>query len=259
MKNLFFFTYALLFFAFQSASQPAYIAHRGASWLAPENTVASARLGWELGADAVEVDIHLSRDKRIMVIHDKTTGRTCSGENLKIKSSLSEQLRTLDAGSLKDEKFRGEKIPFLTEIIDLIPENKKLVVELKSGSDVIPHLKRILEENEKTEQLIFISFNWKTIVKMKREFPENPCYWLAAVRPGLKRRMKQAAEAGLEGINLKYSLIREGIMDYARALDLEVLAWSVDDPEEAQRLTELGVSGITTNRPKWLKEQVAGQ
>src|SRR5665647_1041307 len=136
-----------IFFALNMTAQNTFIAHRGASFLAPENTVASAKLAWELGADAVEWDVHLSKDNRIMVIHDDDTKRTCSGKkNLTIADSPSTLLRDLDAGILKDEKFKGEKIPFLSEIMETIPEGKKLVVEIKCGNEVIPLLIRLFEK-----------------------------------------------------------------------------------------------------------------
>ena len=68
--------------------------------------------------------------------------------------------------------------------------------------------------------------------------------------------MSQAADEGLTGVNLKYSIIDEEIMTHSRSLDLEVLSWTIDDPDEAKRLSNIGVKGITTNRPKWLKEQI---
>ena len=233
------------------------IAHRGASYIAPENTVAAAKLAWELGADAVEVDIHLSKDNRVIVIHDKDTKRTCSGKkNISVKDAPSTLLRDLDAGVWKDEKYKGEKIPFLSEIIETVPAGKKLVVEIKCGSEVLPHLKRVVGASGKSDQIVFISFGWDTILDTKKEFPENKCYWLSAVKLGLKKKMRMAAEKGLEGVNLKYTLIDENVMQLANSLNLEVLTWTVDDPEEARRLTDLGVKGITTNRPKWLADRM---
>lgn len=248
----------LLFLGMSVLAQNQIIAHRGASKLAPENTVASAKLAWELGADAVECDIHLSKDNRVIVIHDKDTKRTCSGKkNLSIEDSPSILLRDLDAGIWKGEEFKGEKLPFLNEIIETVPEGKTLVVEIKCGSEVLPALKRCIEKSGKQEQIVFISFGWETILDTKKEFPENKCYWLSAVKAGLKNKMEQAAEMGLEGVNLKYSVIDEKIMEMAKENKLEVLTWTVDDPVEAKRLSDLGVMGITTNRPKWLKEEMA--
>lgn len=256
MKPIFFLIF--LFFVFQVSSQQTFIAHRGASYLAPENTVSAAKLAWELDADAVEVDIHLSKDNRVMVIHDKDTKKTCSEKkNLVIKKTPSILLRDLDAGSWKGEEFEGEKIPFLKEIIETVPAGKTLVVEIKCGSEILPAVKRCIEKSGKQNQIVFISFGWQTILDTKKEFPENKCYWLSSVKSGLKNKMEQASKLGLEGVNLRHSIVDEEIVERASSLNLEVLTWTVDDPEEAKRLTELGVTGITTNRPKWLKEEMA--
>ena len=239
-------------------AQNTFIAHRGASYLAPENTVASAKLAWELGADAVEVDVHLTKDNRVIVIHDKDTKRTCDGKtNLSIAQTPSILLRDLDAGSWKGEEFKGEKLPFLSEIIETVPAGKTLVVEIKAGGDeIIPEIRRVVDNSNKKEQIVFISFGWKTIVATHKEFPDNKCYWLSSLKPGLKKKMEKAAVEGLTGVNLKHSIIDEEIIAQAKDLNLEVLSWTIDDPAEAQRLTNIGVSGITTNRPKWLKEQM---
>ncbi len=239
-------------------AQQTFIAHRGASYLAPENTVASAKLAWELGADAVEVDVHLSKDNRVMVIHDKDTKRTCNGKNnLTIAKTPSLVLRDLDAGSWKGEEFEGEKLPFLSEIIETVPEGKTLVVEIKAGGDkIISALRRCIDNSGKIGQIVFISFGWNTILLTHREFPENKCYWLSTSKVGLNKKMEQSAELGLTGVNLKYSVIDEEVINAAKVLNLDVLTWTVDEPAEAKRLSDLGVSGITTNRPKWLKEEM---
>ncbi|MDX8338402.1 glycerophosphodiester phosphodiesterase family protein [Draconibacterium sp. IB214405] len=248
----------LLLTGITTMAQNTFIAHRGASYLAPENTVASAKLAWELGADAVEVDVHLSKDNRVIVIHDKDTKRTCSGKtNLTIAKTPSILLRDLDAGSWKGEEFKGEKLPFLSEIIETVPEGKTLVVEIKAGGDdIIPALRRTIDNSEKIDQIVFISFGWETIINTHKEFPDNKCYWLSSIKPGIKKKMEEAAAEGLTGVNLKNSIIDEEIVAQAKDLNLEVLSWTIDNPEEAQRHTDIGVTGITTNRPKWLKEQM---
>jgi glycerophosphoryl diester phosphodiesterase len=245
------------FIVLNMTAQNTFIAHRGASFLAPENTVASAKLAWELGADAVECDIHLSKDNRIMVIHDIDTKRTClSKKNHSIVDSPSTLLRDLDAGIWKDEKYKGEKIPFLTEIIETVPAGKTLVIEVKCGIEVIPPLVRMMEKCTKKEQIVFIAFDWKTMVEVKKAFPQNKCYWLSASKNGLSKKIVEAAENGLDGVNLHYSVIDEEIMKIAKENKLEVLSWTVDDPSEAKRLTGMGVTKITTNRPDWLKEEL---
>jgi len=250
-------TILLIFFVLNMTAQNTFIAHRGASFVAPENTVAAAKLAWELGADAVECDIHLSKDNRIMVIHDKDTKRTClSKKNHSIADSPSTLLHDLDAGIWKDEKYKGEKIPFLTDIIETVPEGKTLVVEIKCGSEVIPLLVRGMEKSKKREQIVFIAFDWKTIVEVKKTLPENKCYWLSSSKNGLHKKIVEAAENGLDGVNLHYSIIDEEVMKIAKENKMEVMVWTVDDPVEAKRLTNLGVTKITTNRPDWLKEEL---
>ncbi|RIJ50004.1 glycerophosphodiester phosphodiesterase [Maribellus luteus] len=239
-------------------AQSTFIAHRGASYLAPENTLAAVNLAWELGADAVEIDIHLAKDNRVMVIHDKDTKRTCNGKkNLEIKSTPSILLRDQDAGIWKGEEFKGEKIPYLSEVIQTIPSGKTLVVEIKCGAEVIPALERILEESGKQDQIVFISFDWDAIVKAQKVFPDNKCYWLSSSKKGLSNKMEEAAANKLAGVNLQYSIIDKDVMAVAKKLNLDVLTWTVNDPAEAKRLADLGVKGITTNRPKWLKEEMS--
>ena len=236
-------------------AQPEFIAHRGASHFAPENTLASAKLAWEMGVDAVELDIHLSKDGKVMVNHDKSTKRT-AGENYLIKDTDSSVLRKLDVGKWKDEKYTDEKMPFLSEMIETVPLGKKLVVEIKCGQEVLPALKEVVEASGKQDQIVFIGFGWQTILAAKKQFPDNACYWLSAIKPGLKGRMQQAAELGLDGVDLKAGIINKDVMKLANQLGLEVLCWTVDDPKEAKRLADLGVMGITTNRAAWLKKQV---
>ncbi len=250
------FLLALLVIAGQGVAQVKIIAHRGASYLAPENTAVAAKLGWELGADAVEVDVHLTFDHRIMAIHDKTTAKTCLGKNLAIAKTPSMLLRDLDAGSHKGNEFKGEKIPFLKDLVKLIPDGRELVVEIKCGKEIVPYLVSEVEKTGKKSQLVFICFGLKEIIEIKNEFPNNECYWLSSSKSGVKKNIKKVANAGLEGINLDYKIIDSEMMELAKQHNLKVLSWTVDDSKEAKRLIGLGVEAITTNRPKWLKDQL---
>jgi len=231
------------------------IAHRGASSIAPENTLVSAKKGWELGADAVECDVHLSKDNRVMVIHDKNTKRT-TGESYDVAETVSDTLRMLDAGSFKDEEYKGEKIPFLEELIAAIPDGRKLVVEIKSDEQIIPYIRDIVRASGKQDQIVFIAFDLTTIVETKMYLPGNQCYWLCAFKGKAKKGMVKAARAGLDGVNLRYGIIDEKIMEKAGEYKLEVLTWTLDKPEKAKELIGLGVTGITTNRPDYMLEEL---
>jgi len=238
-----------------SYGQVQFIAHRGESSRAPENTLAAFKLAWELNADGAELDIHLSKDHRIMVIHDGNTKRT-TGQDFEIKDSKSKLIRKLDAGSFKDSSFRNEKIPFLEEVIKTIPPGKKLFVEIKCSSEVLPWLKKLMQKSDKKDQVVFIAFDWQTIVDAKHLFPQNNCYWLCGSKKELLERMENTATEGVDGLDLYSPVIDEDIISKARLLKLDVLAWTVDDPKEAKRLIDLGVKGITTNRTSWIQAQL---
>lgn len=232
-----------------------FIAHRGASYLAPENTIASAKLGWKLGAEFVEVDIRLSKDNKIMVIHDSNTKRT-TGQDYKVSQTNSDVLRKLDAGSFKNEKYKGEKIPFLEEIIDHLPPGQKLVIELKSRKETIPFLKNVIDQCGKKDQLMFICFDWETILETKKTFPDMVSYWLCGNKDEVMKKIHDISANKLDGIDLKYSIIDEEVMAQANKYNLDVFAYTVNDPEEAKRLISLGMKGITTDRPGWMKNQI---
>lgn len=246
-----------LLFSFTTGtfSQITFIAHRGASFIAPENTLAAVNLAWELDASHVEVDVFLTKDNQIMVCHDDLTTRT-SGSEMIISQTDSEILRTLDVGSWKSVDYKGEKMPFLSEVFKTIPQNGILVVEIKCGAEILPAMKKLMESCDKKNQIVFISFGWETIVETKKLFPDNLCYWLSETKEGLEDKIRIAKNNNLDGINLDHVLIDERLMELAGQNKLEVLCWTVDDPEEAKRLIKLGVKTITTNRPGWLKEQL---
>jgi glycerophosphoryl diester phosphodiesterase len=107
------------------------IAHRGASFDAPENTRAAVDLAWQQNADAAEIDIHVSRDGEIVVIHDDNTRRT-TGLDAEVAALSLEELKKLDAGIWKGLQFAGESIPTLDEILALIPPGRRLFIEIKS-------------------------------------------------------------------------------------------------------------------------------
>ena len=239
------------------------IAHRGASYLAPENTMASVMLGWEKEAD-VEVDVYLTKDNRIVVIHDKTTKRT-GDRDLKVAETDSQELRKVDVGRFKSEQYVGEKIPFLGEVVATIPAGRKLYVEIKCGPEILPFLGKVIDDSGKRPQIVIIAFDFDTIVAAKKRMPDIPAYWLKGTeKDKVTRRyiphdvglVAKVRAVGLDGLDLHYAGVSKELLDAARAAGQKLYVWTVDDAEEARRLGELGVSGVTTNRPGRLKEEL---
>src|SRR5262245_57354057 len=115
------------------------IAHRGSSFLAPENTRGAMELAWQEGADAIEGDFRLTRDGQIVCIHDASLKRTTGVDRRVEKCDLAE-LQSFDAGSWKGPQFAGERIPTLTEILATVPDGKRIYVEVKCGPEIVEPL-----------------------------------------------------------------------------------------------------------------------
>jgi glycerophosphoryl diester phosphodiesterase len=235
------------------------IAHRGASHLAPENTLASVKLAWQLGADAVEVDIHLTRDSRIVAIHDATTERT-AGAILEIAATHSRRLRRLDVGSHKHAQFAGESIPFLEEILDTVPPGRSLFIEVKCGLEILPPLNEIITRSGRRSQVAIIGFDFDTMKAAKELMPDVPVHWLCDKRlwvPYGRSLARKARAGGLDGLNVHWSGLTRRFVRAVKQAGLKLYIWTVDDPACALRLQALGVDGITTNHPGRLRSQLA--
>ena len=151
------------------SSETMFIAHRGASHDAPENTLASVNLAWERGADGVEIDVYLSKDGVIVAIHDDTTKRT-GGKDMKVKDQTLEELKRLDVGSFKGEKWAGEKIPTLKEVLDTVPDGGCLFVEVKCGKEIVSVLAGLLDGSGlDADRAVVIGFDLDTMAAVKKE------------------------------------------------------------------------------------------
>jgi glycerophosphoryl diester phosphodiesterase len=241
------------------------IAHRGASRDAAENTLAAFKLAWKQQADAGELDIYMSKDREVVVIHDATTKRTAKLDKPVAAQTLAE-LRQLDAGSWKSPKWKGGKIPTLAEALATIPDGKRMFIEIKCGADVLPELERVLKASgKKPEQLVLISFKYDVMKLARERFPQLQLYWVVSLRPDKKTGrvpplepvIEKARVAKLDGLDLDYrSRLDAAAVAKIKAAGLKVYVWTVDDVGIARKLVAAGVDGITTNRPALLREQL---
>ncbi len=252
------------------AAGPGYamdiIGHRGASKDFPENTVRSVREAFAQMADGAEVDVHLCRDGEVVVIHDPDTLRT-TGKKLLVKESALEALRALDAGVWKDNRFAGEKIPLLSEILDVVPAGKTLIVEIKCGVEILPALEKILAARGAGKKIVLFGFDLTVVRQAKRRLPALPVLWLhkgekkapgqPAAYPADMLRLAQ--EAGLDGVGLHFDGVSASLVSEARKRGLRVFVWTVDDVAEARRLHGLGVDALITNRPGEMRRQLFSQ
>jgi glycerophosphoryl diester phosphodiesterase len=242
------------------------VAHRGASGEAPENTVAAFDLAWKQDADACELDLYLTADRQIAVLHDKTTLRT-TGVNKVVAESTLAELRELDAGGWKAAAFAGEKIPTLAEALATLPAgDKRFFLEIKCGPEVVPVLATELEPWKlRAAQLCIIAFDEQVAASAKEALPWLKVYRLSGELTKKKQPMdlQQLIENtkghGLDGLDLSSKWPwNVAMVEQIRDAGLEVFVYTVNDPQLAKKLAELGVDGITTDYPALIKQAATG-
>jgi glycerophosphoryl diester phosphodiesterase len=250
-----------------SAWAQVIVAHRGASFDAPENTLAAYQLAWEQGADGAEGDFYLTADGRIVCIHDPTTKRT-GDRALEVAKSTSEELRKVDVGAWKDAKFAGERIPTIEEVLAIVPPGKLYYIEVKCGPEILPGLEAaIARSGVQSEQLRIISFNAQLIAEAKRRMPQVNAHWISGfkvdketkeIAPTTEAVFKTLKDVSADGFNGQWNtkVWTAGFVEKLKSLGLETAVWTVDDPAVARRLAKAGVGGLTTNRPGWLRERL---
>lgn len=241
------------------------VGHRGASFDAPENTLASIKLAWEQKADAAEFDIYLSKDGKIVVMHDANTKRTTSVDKPIVEQTLAE-LRKLDAGKWKGAKFAGEPIPTLEEVLATVPAGKRVFIEVKCGPEIVPELDRVLKASKlKPEQTAVISFSADVIAAVKKARPDLLAYWIVTLAPKkakprtAEELIAKAKETKADGLDLSAdpNVLTNGFGAKVKAAGLVLYVWTVNDVELARKMIEAGAQCITTDRPGWLREQLS--
>jgi glycerophosphoryl diester phosphodiesterase len=236
--------------------KPLIIAHRGASFDAPENTLPAFKLAWELGADAIEGDFLLTKDNQIVCIHDKTTKRLAE-QNLVVAESTLEQLKTLDVGSWKNKKYAGTQIPAISEVFATMPAGKKIFVEVKCGPEIIPYLiKEIKKSDLKIDQVRLICFNKEVIKVFKETMPHCKAYWLTGFKkkngswkPSLEEVLSTLQICKADGLDSQHTIPPE-FSKAVLAAGFEWHAWTINDVITAKGLAKRNIYSITTDRPK---------
>lgn len=234
-----------------------FVGHRGASYLAPENTLASYNLAWELGVEAAECDIMLTKDNQVIVFHDKT-GKRLTGQNFTVKEAMYSDIKDYPI-NLKESnlpKYAGQTIPLLSDLLQIIPDGKTLVIEIKTGVVIIPHMQKVISEYWKSGEIAFIAFDFETILATKKLYPDVPCYYLSAFNHDISKKFNEIVKSDLDGVNLRHKIISKKLVRKFNNENKGVWCWTVNDPSDAELLIQYGVTAITTDRPKWLKEAV---
>ena len=227
------------------------IGHRGYASRAPENTLVSLEAALRAGARAVEFDVHVASCGTPVVIHDETLDRTTDGEGPVLRQTV-ERLRTLDAGSWFDPGFAGEKIPTLADALDHVASRAHHIYPELKGirrlSDV-DGMVRIVQDRAMSDHTTFISIDWSILERVRARHATIRIGFIVVTADLFDEALSRAVAdpAAIIDLNHKIALDDPSVVQRAKDKGVEVVTWTVNQPDEAKRLRRAGVTGFTTD------------
>jgi len=233
----------------------AMVAHRGASAYAPENTMAAFRQALAMNADYIELDVQLSKDGRLVVLHDATVDRTTDGKG-EVRDLTFGELRRLDAGSWFGERFRGERIPSLEEVLDAFAGKVGLLIELKQPA-ASPGIERRLAGTLMSRQLdvpsepgvIVQSFDTEALKKVKSLLPHIPVAVLVNRSRAVTTQDLLDYREYADAIHTRLTGLSRPLVDRIHSYGMSVMGWTVRNRRNVAALAAAGADGIMTDDP----------
>ena len=224
------------------------IAHRGASGTAPENTLAAFRRAETIGAHMIELDVQLTSDGEVIVMHDDTLERTTNGRGAVCGRSLAE-LRALDAGSWFGPAFAGEPVPTLAEVLDAVrlPVN----VELKAGGGdgLEARTLAVVRAAGALDRIVFSSFDPGSLERL-RLLTADAQIGVLWSRPQFSPAIAIAARVAAIAVHIRKTAVSAENVAAAREMGLLTRVWTVNSPREFAPLERAGVAGVFTDYPE---------
>ena len=234
------------------------IAHRGGLAYAPENTLAAIKNAIRFEADYAEIDVHLSKDGEIIVIHDEELDRTTNGTGT-VREMTVNELNRLDAGCWFSYEFEGEKIPTLEEVLDLAKGKIKLVIEIKNGPNYYEGIARkvveLVKQKKMAKRVIIISFDHECI---KEVHDIDPSIETGLLYYGNILDMKNLAETtGAKYMCPCWKMVTQDTVKRAKEAGLKLNVWTLDEPDMIRKFMDMGVDCISTNMPDVLIREIS--
>lgn len=231
-------------------------AHRGASGYTPENTMAAFRKAIELGANAIELDVHMTKDRKLVVIHDEKVDRTTNGSGMVAFMTL-EQIKKLDAGSWFSSKYKGLQIPTLREVMDLVKNTPLFLnIEIKIGYRFYPNIEEkiidLIEEYDMIDRVIISSFDHYSLVRVKEINPHIKTGLLYVA--SLFEPWEYARFVKVDALHPNYITVTKDFLQNAAINGFPINAYTVNDEKAMRELAYGKIAGIITNYPDKAKE-----
>jgi len=238
------------------------VAHRGASFVAPENTLAAYRAAIVAGANGGECDVYRSTDGVVFLSHDSSPKRTMGGSDGNLTQMTFDQIQQFDAGSWKGEQFKGEKVPTLDAYLKLLKGTTcHPVVEIKQTkieADVLD----VIRNNEMTKVSTIIAFNADVVREIRRLEPKICVAWLysedlkdkGTAEENAERLaemlVRRCRELDIAILDLGHGLLSPKLIKLLNEANIHVWAWTVNDETAMRRYLDWGVVSITTDKPE---------
>jgi glycerophosphoryl diester phosphodiesterase len=244
-------------------TKPLIFAHRGAVEVAPPNTLPAFAAALDMGVDGIELDVHASKDERLVLIHDFDVDATTNATG-PVSGFTAAELAAMDAGSHFSPEFAGVGVPTLDELFDLVGDRCIVNVEIKTldyltGGKTVEPLKRMIKDRNLYDQVIVSSFNPLPLIRLRREDPRIQLGLLYF--QGMPTSLWEAWMSPLiqpEALHPHHSLVDAESMERARHKHRAVNVWTVNEIDEAKRLAGLGVDAIITDYPDKLMAALRG-
>jgi glycerophosphoryl diester phosphodiesterase len=246
------------------AARPLVIAHRGDSAHRPENTLAAFAGALEVGAVLVELDVQLTADGHVIVIHDPTLDRTTSGRGDVRRKTLAE-VRSASAGypDRFGTAFAGERVPLLSEALALLRERARVLIEIKTESvtedadgGIEAHVVDEVRRAGMADRVALISFDHRAILRLASLAPELTRGRLFG-QTTVDEVLAAARDAACELVMPHKSQVNDELAGGAHGAGLKLATWVVDEPEELRQLARFGLYGVGSNRPGVLIDAIA--
>jgi glycerophosphoryl diester phosphodiesterase len=243
----------------KSVKQVINVAHRGAAGYAPENTIAAFELAMELKADFIELDVHLSKDGELVVIHDDTVNRTTNGTG-NVRDYTFMELQKFDAGRWLNEKYAGQRIPALHNVLELFGSRAGFLIEIKSPW-LYPGIEQKLAEQlklyykqSKHTKVIVQSFDAASMKRFHTLYPDVPVGLLVSSVQDITVENLRSSATFADYINPSIGLVTKDSIKAIHSFGMKSFAWTVRSKTDVQPLLEAGVDGIISDYPDYILE-----